>query len=369
MRQLETKREREERKRSTILRTTIRSYDPIPLFPSPSKKVTFNREPRRRLTLPLQIPSRQAANPPVSSGSLTGGEGRGSKWRKSDARARGSRLNARVKSREGFSRCNNISIQFEARPFTPPPSLPPPSVRYPEQHPPSIYAPPCSGWRSSHSTARPLTIVSHPCIPTPKRAGGWHVAHYVICPLDQSTGGAHFFPAWAKKKREKNAARRRSVVGARRGEKVGGGRGCGAEDEESGAARKSERGYRYTVARWRRPCAVGREGEEGGVEKERAVRHYPRSPVADQSPYVKRHFLWVPLGRPVCVIKIDLSPLLFFFAAPSTLLRLPRPPSAPPPNDEDDVTPGTRRTDRDARWPRSERWKSRVAGTGMSERE
>lgn len=327
MRQLETKREREKKENDLrILRTTIRSYDPIPLFPSPSKKVTFNREPRRRLTLPLPIPSRQAANPPLSSGSLTGGEGRGSKWRKSDARARGSRLNARVKSREGFSRCNNISIQFEARPFTPPPSLPPPSVRYPEQHPPSIYAPPCSGWRSSHSTARPLTIVSHPCIPTPKRAGGWHVAHYVICPLDQSTGGAHFFPAWAKKKREKNAARRRSVVGARRGEKVGGGRGCGAEDEESGAARKSERGYRYTVARWRRPCAVGREGEEGGVEKERAVRHYPRSPVADQSPYVKRHFLWVPLGRPVCVIKIDLSPLLFFFAAPSTLLRLPRPP-------------------------------------------
>lgn len=37
------------------------------------------------------------------------------------------------------------------------------------------------------------------CIPTPKRAGGWHVAHYVICPLDQSTGGAHFFPASKKK--------------------------------------------------------------------------------------------------------------------------------------------------------------------------
>lgn len=38
----------------------------------------------------------------------------------------------------------------------------------------------------------------------------------------------------------------------------------------------------------------------------------PPKPVADQSPYVKRHFLWAPLGRPVCVIKIDLSPLLFF---------------------------------------------------------
>lgn len=254
MRQLETKREREKKENDLrILRTTIRSYDPIPLFPSPSKKVTFNREPRRRLTLPLPIPSRQAANPPLSSGSLTGGEGRGSKWRKSDARARSSRLNARVKSREGFSRCNNISIQFEARPFTPPPSLPPPSVRYPEQHPPSIYAPPCSGWRSSHSTARPLTIVSHPCIPTPKRAGGWHVAHYVICPLDQSTGGAHFFPAWAKKKREKNAARRRSVVGARRGEKVGGGRGCGGcvAERRTRRAVPRERAKEDTDTPWR----------------------------------------------------------------------------------------------------------------------
>lgn len=280
-------------------------------------------------------------------------------------------MNARVKSREGFSRCNNISIQFEARPFTPPPSLPPPSVRYPEQHPPSIYAPPCSGWRSSHSTARPLTIVSHPCIPTPTTCRGVarrSLRHLSPRPID---GRRAFFPRLGKKKKGKKRGEAKERGGSETGRESRGREGVrgGAEDEESGAARKSERGYRYTVARWRRPCAVGGEGEEGGVEKERAVRHYPRSPVADQSPYVKRHFLWVPLGRPVCVIKIDLSPLLFFFAAPSTLLRLPRPPSAPPPNDEDDVTPGTRRTDRDARWPRSERWKSRVAGTGTSERE
>lgn len=33
--------------------------------------------------------------------------------------------------------------------------------------------------------------------------GGWHVAHYVICPLDQSTGGANFFPRIGKKTRRK----------------------------------------------------------------------------------------------------------------------------------------------------------------------
>lgn len=60
-------------------------------------------------------------------------------------------------------------------------------------------------------------------------ADGWHVAHYVICPLDQSTCGAHFFPASERKK---------------------------------GRTKK---------------CASG------------------ITPVAaDQSPYVKRHFLWAP---------------------------------------------------------------------------
>lgn len=80
----------------------------------------------------------------------------------------------------------------------------------------------------------------------------------------------------------------------------------GENEERSG--RKSERGYRYTRRNQRR----GERDRGGGREKKSTVRHYPRSPVADQSPYVKRHFLWVPLGRPVCVIKIDLSPLLFF---------------------------------------------------------
>lgn len=48
-------------------------------------------------------------------------------------------------------------------------------------------------------------------------------------------------------------------------------------------------------------------------EKKESGSALPPKSVADQSPYVKRHFLWAPLGRPVCVIKIDLSPLLFFF--------------------------------------------------------
>lgn len=43
--------------------------------------------------------------------------------------------------------------------------------------------------------------------PHPQKKGGWHVAHYVICPLDQSTGGARFFSGVKKnslkEKREK----------------------------------------------------------------------------------------------------------------------------------------------------------------------
>lgn len=219
-------------------------------------------------------------------------------------------MNARVKSREGFSDVIIFPSNSRLGPSPLFPLLPLLARSVSRAAPPSIYAPPCSGWRSSHSTARPLTIVSHPCIPTPKRAGGWHVAHYVICPLDQSTGGAHFFPAWAKK----NAARRRNGWERDGARKSGAGGGSGEGRGERCRGRAKEDTDTPAVA-----AAV-----RGGVEKERAVRHYPRSPVADQSPYVKRHFLWVPLGRPVCVIKIDLSPLLFFFAAPSTG---PRPPT------------------------------------------
>lgn len=124
------------------------------------------------------------------------------------------------------------------------------------------------------------------CIPTPK-AGGWHVAHYVICPLDQSTGGAHFFPALKKKggKGERDRGVQESVRGGR---------------EENRRTRVGKR------RRWRGAGREGRRARESGSA-------LPPKPVADQSPYVKRHFLWAPLGRPVCVIKIDLSPLLFFF--------------------------------------------------------
>lgn len=40
----------------------------------------------------------------------------------------------------------------------------------------------------------------------PQHPSGWHVAHYVICPLDQSTGSAHFFPALENKKGARRAA-------------------------------------------------------------------------------------------------------------------------------------------------------------------
>jgi len=125
------------------------------------------------------------------------------------------------------------------------------------------------------------------CIPTPK-AGGWHVAHYVICPLDQSTGGAHFFPA-SKKKEE----RAKETEGCKRAHEEDGKRtGERAPERDADGGGQAARGWRAR--------------ESGSA--------LPPKPVADQSPYVKRHFLWAPLGRPVCVIKIDLSPLLFFFA-------------------------------------------------------
>jgi len=124
------------------------------------------------------------------------------------------------------------------------------------------------------------------CIPTPK-AGGWHVAHYVICPLDQSTGGAHFFPA-LKKKEE----RAKETEGFKRAHEEDGRRtGERAPERDTDGGGQAARGWRTR--------------ESGSA--------LPPKPVADQSPYVKRHFLWAPLGRPVCVIKIDLSPFLFFF--------------------------------------------------------
>lgn len=90
------------------------------------------------------------------------------------------------------------------------------------------------------------------CIPTPK-AGGWHVAHYVICPLDQSTGGAHFFPALKKKEERAKEIEKRKRAHEEDGKRTGG--------------RVSERD------------ANGRGQAAKGGGKERAVRHYPRSPL------------------------------------------------------------------------------------------
>ncbi|KAL0120898.1 hypothetical protein PUN28_008528 [Cardiocondyla obscurior] len=89
------------------------------------------------------------------------------------------------------------------------------------------------------------------CIPTPK-AGGWHVAHYVICPLDQSTGGAHFFPALKKKEERAKEIEKRKRAHEKDGKSAG---GCVPERDADG----------------------GGQAARGG-RKKRAVRHYPRSP-------------------------------------------------------------------------------------------
>lgn len=68
------------------------------------------------------------------------------------------------------------------------------------------------------------------CIPTPK-AGGWHVAHYVICPLDQSTGGAHFFPALKKKEERAKEIEKRKRVHEEDGKRTG---GCVSERDANG---------------------------------------------------------------------------------------------------------------------------------------
>lgn len=187
-------------------------------------------------------------------------------------------MNARVKSREGFSRCNNISIQFEARPFTPPPSLPPPSVRYPEQHPPSIYAPPCSGWRSSHSTARPLTIVSHPCIPTPTTCRGVarrSLRHLSPRPID---GRRAFFPRLGKKKKGKKRGEAKERGGSETGRESRGREGVrsGGRGER---CREKER-KRIPIHRGAVAAAVrrGRGGGGGGCRKRARGSALPPEP-------------------------------------------------------------------------------------------
>lgn len=134
---------------------------------------------------------------------------------------------------EGSPRVIIFPIRSEVLPVSVP--LPPSQATPPRYMHPAVPALALNRAPSHHRLA---------CIPTPK-AGGWHVAHYVICPLDQSTGGAHFFPA-SKKKRRKGRKRQRNTR-----ERT---RRTGRESED---ARRKET-----------PTAGGRPRGEGG-ERER----------------------------------------------------------------------------------------------------
>lgn len=147
---------------------------------------------------------------------------------------------------------------------------------------PSIYAPGGAGARTQpRALSPPSRVHPHP--------QSWGVArrslrHLSPRPID---GRRAFFPR-VEKKRGKGERDREAQESARRGR------------EENRRMRVGKR------------CRRRRAGREGRRKRESGSA-LPPKPVADQSPYVKRHFLWAPLGRPVCVIKIDLSPLLFFF--------------------------------------------------------
>lgn len=146
---------------------------------------------------------------------------------------------------------------------------------------PSIYAPGGAGARTQpRALSPPSRVHPHP--------QSWGVArrslrHLSPRPID---GRRAFFPR-VEKKRGKGERDREAQESARRGR------------EENRRTRVGKR------------CQRRRAGREGRRKRESGSA-LPPKPVADQSPYVKRHFLWAPLGRPVCVIKIDLSPLLFF---------------------------------------------------------
>lgn len=107
--------------------------------------------------------------------------------------------------REDSFRIIIFPIRSEVRPLSSP--FAPPHATPPRYMHPSVPALALNRAPSHHRLA---------CIPTPK-AGGWHVAHYVICPLDQSTGGAHFFPA-SKKKGGKGERDRGAQESARGGQ-------------------------------------------------------------------------------------------------------------------------------------------------------
>lgn len=147
---------------------------------------------------------------------------------------------------------------------------------------PSIYAPGGAGARTQPRALSPPSRV-HPH-PQSRGVARRSLRHLSPRPID---GRRAFFPR-VEKKRGKGERDREAQESARRGR------------EENRRMRVGKR------------CQRRRAGREGRRKRESGSA-LPPKPVADQSPYVKRHFLWAPLGRPVCVIKIDLSPLLFFF--------------------------------------------------------
>lgn len=147
---------------------------------------------------------------------------------------------------------------------------------------PSIYAPGGAGARTQPRALSPPSRV-HPH-PQSRGVARRSLRHLSPRPID---GRRAFFPRVEKK----------------------GGKGERDREAQESARRGREENRRTRVGK---RCQRRRAGREGRRKRESSSA-LPPKPVADQSPYVKRHFLWAPLGRPVCVIKIDLSPLLFFF--------------------------------------------------------
>lgn len=196
-------------------------------------------------------------------------------FRETARRSRASPLSHTRGDSAGPFRIIIFPIRSEVLPVT----LPPP---YPGmQHPLDI----CTGGAGARTQPRALSPPSR-VHPHPQ---SWGVArrslrHLSPRPID---GRRAFFPRVEKK----------------------GGKGERDREAQESARRGREENRRTRVEKRCQRRGVGREGWR---ERESGSA-LPPKPVADQSPYVKRHFLWAPLGRPVCVIKIDLSPLLFFF--------------------------------------------------------
>lgn len=181
----------------------------------------------------------------------------------------------------GFRKDSSYIIIFPIRSEVLPvlPLSPQPRMQHPPP-PPDICTRRC--W-CLHSTARPLTTVSRASPPPKPGVARRSLRHLSPRPID---GRRAFFPRVEKKAGMSERDR---------------------EAQENARGRREEN-WRTRVGKRRQRRRAGREGRK---ERESGSA-LPPKPVADQSPYVKRHFLWAPFGRPVCVIKIDLSPLFFF---------------------------------------------------------